>query len=111
MKNELIATTNIIATQMPPSVRCGSVPLGAANCTRPSTKALIAAKAWSWIAGEAESSGSRLTPPLLFREKRGDLILCLGDRRDAVQMTVGTDDLGGFDRRAVGGDCLHRFLD
>src|SRR5882757_9008352 len=45
IQNELSATTAISTTQIQPSVRCGSVPLGAANCTTPSTNAAIAAKA------------------------------------------------------------------
>ena len=43
------ATAAIRPTQIQPMVRCGSVPLGAANWTMPSTKAPIAANAWSGI--------------------------------------------------------------
>ena len=60
IQNELIATDAISNTQIQPIVRCGSVPLGAANWTMPSTNAAIAAKAWSGIAGAASSSGARL---------------------------------------------------
>src|SRR5438445_13894126 len=45
-------------TQIQPRVRWGSVPLGAASCTAPSPKAAKAAKACSWIAGAAFSSGA-----------------------------------------------------
>ena len=45
IQNELTATVAISVTQIQPRVRWGSVPLGAANWTRPSTKAAIAAKA------------------------------------------------------------------
>jgi hypothetical protein len=38
---------------MKPIVRCGDVPFGAENCTIPNAKAVIAAKAWSTIAGVA----------------------------------------------------------
>jgi hypothetical protein len=46
IQNELTAIVAINATQMKPMVRCGSVPLGAANCTSPSANAAIAANAW-----------------------------------------------------------------
>ena len=45
IQNELAATMAIRPTQIQPTVRCGSVPFGAANWTRPSAKAAIAAKA------------------------------------------------------------------
>ncbi len=45
MKNALMLTTSISATQIQPSVRCGSVPFGAASWTTPSPKAVMAAKA------------------------------------------------------------------
>src|SRR5258707_10976903 len=60
IQNELAATQAIKRTQIQPSVRWGKVSFGAANCTRPSTKADIAAKACSGIAGTASSSGARL---------------------------------------------------
>src|SRR3954469_8420663 len=60
IQKEEIATTVIRATQIQPTVRCGSVPFGAANCTMPSAKAAIAANAWSGIAGAASSNGARL---------------------------------------------------
>jgi hypothetical protein len=47
MKNALMLTTNISEIQIQPTVRCGSVPFGAASCTAPRTNALIAAKAWT----------------------------------------------------------------
>ena len=43
--NDEPATTVISATQIQPSVRCGSVPFGASNCTSPSANAAIAAAA------------------------------------------------------------------
>src|SRR5262249_5788391 len=52
-------------------VRCGSVPLGAANCTMPSANAAIAAKAWSGIAGAAASNGARLTGQDSWGETHG----------------------------------------
>jgi len=45
IQNELAATAAIRTTQIQPMVRCGSVPLGAANWTIPSPSAAIAAKA------------------------------------------------------------------
>ena len=45
IQNELSATDAISNTQIQPIVRWGKVPFGAANCTTPSTKAVIAAKA------------------------------------------------------------------
>src|SRR6266702_2946688 len=51
-------------TQTQPTVRWGKVPFGAANWTRPSKKADIAAKAWSEIAEAASSSGARLMTDL-----------------------------------------------
>src|SRR5437667_6913664 len=55
---ELIATVTMSRTQTQPTVRWGKVPFGAANWTRPSTKANIAAKAWSEIAGAASNCGA-----------------------------------------------------
>src|SRR6266403_5307522 len=60
IQNELTATDTIRDIQTQPSVRWGKVPFGAANCTTPSTKAVMAAKAWTGIAGAASSSGARL---------------------------------------------------
>ena len=58
MKKALTQTITISVTQAKPNVRCGSVPLGAVNCTSPMPNAAIAAKVCNWIAGEAFSSGS-----------------------------------------------------
>src|SRR6476661_75873 len=60
IQNELSATTAIRDTQTQPSVRWGKVPFGADNCTTPSRKAVMAAKAWRGIAGAASSSGARV---------------------------------------------------
>src|SRR6266536_5321781 len=60
IRNELSATASITPTQIQPTVRWGMVPFGAANCAMPSTKAAIAAMAWSTIAGGASSSGARV---------------------------------------------------
>jgi hypothetical protein len=56
-------TVSISTTQIQPIVRCGIVPLGALNCTTPSTNAVIAANAWSWIAGVACNNGARVIGP------------------------------------------------
>ena len=48
----------ISATQIQPTVRCGKVPFGAANCTMPSANAAMAAKACNGIVPEASSSGA-----------------------------------------------------
>ena len=45
LQEPLTVTMAIRPTQIQPTVRCGSVPFGAANWTRPSAKAAIAAKA------------------------------------------------------------------
>src|SRR5262249_42696978 len=58
IQNDDAATTVISATQIQPTVRWGSVPLGAASCTAPSANAAMAAKACSWMAGAASSSGA-----------------------------------------------------
>src|SRR6266404_7149376 len=60
IQNELSATDAIKNIQTQPSARWGKVPFGAANCTTPSRKAVMAAKAWRGIAGGASSSGARL---------------------------------------------------
>src|ERR1700722_13971319 len=60
IQNELAATASIKTTQIQPMVRWGSVPFGAASWITPSTKAAIAAKAWTGIAGAASSNGARL---------------------------------------------------
>ncbi len=53
IRNDDALITSISTTQIQPSVRCGSVPFGAASCTMPSMKAAIAAKAWIWMTGAA----------------------------------------------------------
>src|SRR5258707_6048882 len=60
IQNELTATDTVRDIQTQPKVRWGKVPFGAANCTTPSRKAVMAAKAWRGIAGAASSSGARL---------------------------------------------------
>ena len=60
IQKELTATDAIRHIQTQPSVRWGKVPFGAANCTTPSRKAVMAAKAWRGIAGGASSNGARL---------------------------------------------------
>ena len=60
MKSELPATVSISAAHTQPQRRCGIVPFGAESCTTPRAKALIAAKAWTWITAGAAKSGARL---------------------------------------------------
>src|ERR1700752_4720560 len=109
-----MAITAISVTQIQPMVRCGSVPLRAANWTSPSTNAAIAAKAWSWMTGEAFRRGASVIVPLpesLLAEKRPDLVGRLVDRNDAEQMPVRPGQRGGFNRHAIRGDLLGGLLD
>src|SRR5260370_41243749 len=77
IQRELTGTDAIRHIQTQPSVRWGKVPFGAANCTTPSRKAVMAAKAWRGIAGGASSNGARLmtsAPDLALEpHKRGNL--------------------------------------
>jgi hypothetical protein len=58
MKNELIATISINAAHDQPISRCGIVPFGAESWTTPTAKAVIAAKAWTWMTEGAWRSGA-----------------------------------------------------
>ena len=46
MKNELRQTASISKTHTAPIARWGNVPLGAPNCTAPTSNAAMAANAW-----------------------------------------------------------------
>ena len=60
MKKELSTTVTISPAHSQPNRRCGIVPFGCCELHRASAKAASAAKACTWIAGDAASSEARV---------------------------------------------------